>query len=72
LGVLIQGCFLEAVLEGKVLRDDQWERIKPFVPGGRKGKRGPRSDGRLFIDAPVVDGPLGRALAGSSGALRPL
>jgi transposase len=35
----------------EVLRDDQWERIKPFVPGGRKGKRGPRSDGRLFIDA---------------------
>ena len=38
-------------MEGEVLRDDQWERIKPFVPGGRKGKRGPRSDGRLFIDA---------------------
>jgi transposase len=33
------------------LRDDQWERLKPFVPGGRKGKRGPRSDGRLFLDA---------------------
>lgn len=33
------------------LRDDQWERIKPFVPGGRKGKRGPRSDGRRFVDA---------------------
>jgi transposase len=42
---------LEAVLEGEVLRDDQWERIKPFVPGGRKGKRGPRSDGRRFVDA---------------------
>jgi transposase len=51
LEVLIQSCFLEAALEGEVLRDDQWERIKPFVPGGRKGKRGPRSDGRLFIDA---------------------
>ncbi len=38
-------------MEGEVLRDDQWERIKPFVPGGRKGKRGPRSDGRRFIDA---------------------
>lgn len=33
------------------LRDDQWGRLKPFVPGGRKGKRGPRSDGRLFLDA---------------------
>lgn len=38
-------------MEGEVLRDDQWERIKPFVPGGMKGKRGPRSNGRLFIDA---------------------
>jgi transposase len=38
-------------LEGEVLRDDQWERIKPFVPGGLKGKRGPRSNGRRFIDA---------------------
>ena len=38
-------------MEGGVLRDDQWARIEPFVPGGRKGKRGPRSNGRLFIDA---------------------
>ncbi|MGZ2464507.1 transposase [Sinorhizobium medicae] len=29
----------------------QWEHIKPFVPGGRKGKRGPRSDGRRFVEA---------------------
>jgi len=42
---------LEAGVEGEVLRDDQWERLKPFVPGGRKGKRGPRSDGRRFFDA---------------------
>ena len=48
---LIQRCFLEAVLEGEVLRDDQWARIEPFVPGGRKGKRGPRSNGRLFVNA---------------------
>ena len=34
-----------------LLRDDQWDRIKDFVPGGRKGKRGPRSDNRRFIDA---------------------
>ncbi|MEI9412806.1 IS5 family transposase [Mesorhizobium salmacidum] len=33
------------------LRDDQWERIKDFVPGGRKGKRGPRTDNRKFLDA---------------------
>lgn len=38
-------------MEGEVLRDDQWEQIQPFVPGGRKGKRGPRSDGRRFFDA---------------------
>nr|WP_314437104.1 transposase [uncultured Brevundimonas sp.] len=38
-------------MEGEVLRDDQWSRIEPFVPGGRKGKRGPRSNGRLFVDA---------------------
>ena len=33
------------------LRDDQWARIEPFVPGGRKGRRGPRSDNRRFVDA---------------------
>ena len=38
-------------MEGEVLRDYQWERLREFVPGGRKGKRGPRSDGRLFLDA---------------------
>lgn len=38
-------------MEGEVLRDDQWERLRAFVPGGRKGKRGPSSDGHRFIDA---------------------
>ena len=38
-------------MEGEVLRDDQWERLRAFVPGGRKGKRGPRSDGWRFFDA---------------------
>jgi transposase len=33
------------------LRDDQWERLEPFVPGGRKGRRGPRSNNRRFLDA---------------------
>jgi len=42
---------LEAGVEGEVLRDDQWERLREFVPGGRKGKQGPRSDGRRFLDA---------------------
>lgn len=38
-------------MDGEILRDDQWERLRHFVPGGRKGKRGPRSDGRRFFDA---------------------
>ena len=38
-------------MDGEVLRDDQWERVKLFVPGGLRGKRGPRSDGRRFFDA---------------------
>ena len=33
------------------LRDDQWERLKEFVLGGRKGKRGPRTDNRRFLNA---------------------
>lgn len=33
------------------LRDDQWERIKSFVPGGTKGKRGPRTNNRKLLDA---------------------
>ncbi len=38
-------------MEGEVLRDDQWARLERFVPDGRKGKRGPRSNGRCFLDA---------------------
>ena len=34
-----------------LLRDDQWERIEALIPGGRKGKRGPRSNNRRFVDA---------------------
>ena len=33
------------------LRDDQWERIKDFVPGRTRGKSGPRTDNRRFLDA---------------------
>jgi transposase len=33
------------------LRDDQWERLKDLVPGGSKGKRGPRTDNRKFLNA---------------------
>ena len=35
----------------EALRDDQWERLKEFVLGGRKGKRGPRTDNRRFVNA---------------------
>jgi transposase len=31
--------------------DAQWARIEPFVPGGRAGRRGPRSDNRSFVNA---------------------
>ena len=54
-------------MEGEVLRDDQWERLKPFVPGGSKGKRGPRSNNRRFLDATAVDGAVGRTLARPAG-----
>lgn len=33
------------------LADEQWARVEPFVPGGRKGRRGPRSNNRRFVNA---------------------
>lgn len=33
------------------LTDEQWARIAPLMPGGCKGKRGPRTDNRRFMDA---------------------
>ena len=33
------------------LSSEQCSRIEPFVPGGRKGRRGPRSNNRLFVEA---------------------
>ena len=38
-------------MDGDDLTDAQWERIEEFVPGGRKGRRGPRSDNRRFVNA---------------------
>ena len=35
------------------LTDAQWERVEAFVPGGRKGRRGPRSNNRRFVNALV-------------------
>jgi hypothetical protein len=36
------------------LRDDQWERLEAFVPGGRKGKRGPRTNNRRFRPRRII------------------
>ena len=33
-------------MDSDALRDDQWERLKGLVPGGTKGKRGPRANNR--------------------------
>jgi len=38
-------------MDSDELRDDQWERLKDLVPGGGKGKRGPRTDNRRFLNA---------------------
>jgi transposase len=38
-------------MDGDDLTDEQWARIEPFVPGGRKGRRGPRSNNRRFVNA---------------------
>jgi transposase len=33
------------------LSDERWSRMAPLMPGGCKGKRGPRTNNRLFMDA---------------------
>jgi transposase len=33
------------------LTDEQWSRVAPLMPGGCKGKRGPRTNNRLFMNA---------------------
>jgi hypothetical protein len=32
------------------LRDDQWEQLKGMMPGGTRGKRGPRTDNLKFVN----------------------
>ena len=34
-----------------VLTDEQWARLAPLMPGGCRGKRGPRTNNRRFMDA---------------------
>lgn len=33
------------------LTDEQWARLAPLMPGGCKGKRGPRTDNWRFMNA---------------------
>jgi transposase len=33
------------------LTDEQWARLSGLMPGGCRGKRGPRTNNRLFLDA---------------------
>lgn len=35
------------------LTDEEWTRIEPLIKGGRRGKRGPRSNNRNFVNAVV-------------------
>lgn len=35
------------------LTDAQWARLSPLMPGGCKGKRGPRTNNRRFMNAVV-------------------
>ncbi len=34
-----------------LLTDERWARLAGFIPRGCKGKRGPRSNNRRFMDA---------------------
>lgn len=40
-----------AAVDPDRLTDEQWARLSPMMPGGCKGKRGPRTNNRLFMDA---------------------
>ena len=42
-----RGC----VVRRYALRDDQWERIKDFLPGREGHVGGTAADNRLFVDA---------------------
>jgi transposase len=48
---LFQGYQKEVTLDRRVLRDDQWKRIAPLLPGkvGDAGRSG--ADNRLFVEA---------------------
>jgi hypothetical protein len=50
-------------------RDDQWERIKDFLPGRVGHVGGTAADNRLFVEAVFVSLSSRGALAGSARAL---
>lgn len=68
---MIHRQLLEAGVEGEVLRDDQWERLREFVPGGRKGKRVRIVTAAVFWMR-CMAGAFRGALACSAGEVRPL
>ena len=45
------------------LRDDQWERIKDFLPGRQGHVGGTAADNRLFVDAVLYRYRTGIAIA---------
>src|ERR1700735_477668 len=61
--------FWRSAVNCDALRDDQWERLEAVVPGGRKGKRGPRAKHRRVSERPAVYGPLRESLARSAQAV---
>lgn len=55
------------------LTDEQWARLAALMPGGCRGKRGPRTNNRLFLDALLWLGRSGgrwRDLPGGYGDYR--
>lgn len=50
-------------------RGAQWDRIKGFVPGRTKGRRGSRTDNRTFLDALYGMACLGEDSVRQSGAI---
>jgi transposase len=48
---LFQGCQKEVTLERRVLRNDQWERIAPLLPGKAEDPGRSGADNRLFVEA---------------------
>jgi transposase len=48
---LFQGCQKEVTLDRRVLRNDQWERIAPLLPGKAEDPGRSGADNRRFVEA---------------------